>query len=62
MFIFLEENLVVWREIVHVAVQVNGNTEGEPGLSAELRAWSRLLRYALKFYWNKPKSTLFAYL
>lgn len=32
------------------AVQVSGNIEGEPGLSAELGHWSRLLRHALKSF------------
>lgn len=49
-FTFLEGNLVVWREIVPAAVQVSGNIEGEPGLSAELGHWSRLLRHALKSF------------
>lgn len=47
---FLEGNIVVWREIVPVAVQVNGNSEGELGLSTEFSDWSRLLRHVLKHF------------
>jgi len=45
-FICLEGNLAVRREIVPVAVPVTGNIAGEPGLSAELGDCSRLLRHA----------------
>lgn len=47
--IFLERN-IVWREIVPTAVQVNRNSEGEPGLSTEFSDWSRLLRQVLKSF------------